>query len=286
MDVLQKYLSVGNLFLEKEESVVVYFSGNSCYAGFSGEERPRVTLHNVSYSYCVDGVSSQVLHIDTCNDPVAIALAMEPFLRDLFFRRLHASPLERKCVLCTDLHATTDFFLQSVSSVLLEKMRCPAVAFLSSSLAACFSLQQPTVLWIQRTPRETCVIPMVQWGALVGNMAFVVEEEENSADYLAKEIARCLMQCPIDTRSVLASNMVIVNRNAQEEEQVFSALKKNLPQGVGEKVHKLGNPFGKAAPLAWVGASIFGTTLSKKTPATEALLVRKGQQVAQLGQIA
>ena len=233
--MLQQFLSSGNLF-EREESIVVYFDEleDRCVAGLSGEDRPRV---------CVSPLPPCLL-----SDPVVL----EPFLRTLFFSSLLVNVSERRCLFCVDFASGTGEAARALLSRVLAKLRCPALAFLSAPLAACVALGLKTALVLHGSG---AALPVTEGALALGTVVLAQPDDE-----MAKSAARAVANSPLDLRLALVQNVVLLGVKNFTAEQLRQA----LPEGLREHAKFVKNPFGGQS-LPWLGSSIVGTTLNKKS---------------------
>jgi hypothetical protein len=249
--MLQQFLSSGNLFLEREESVVLYFSEKECVAGLSGEDRPRLIVALPSNVASDEGV-------------------LERFLRRLVFSSLLVNLNERKALVCLGLGCSDESFRSLLCRVLV-KLRCPGVAFITSCVAALLPLGLSTALVLEFTD-ALCVAPVTEGGVALGAVQLAQLD-----DNVGHVFARAVAASPVDLRLELVSHVIVLG--TQRERVTLESLREGLPEGLMPHINLVTNPFGRTS-LAWLGSSIAGSTLHKKSAG---VVVMKGEELKELG---
>jgi actin-related protein len=244
--MLQQFLSSGNLFLEREESVVLSFAESECVAGLSGEERPRVTM----------ALSAELAHDEA---------ALERFVRRLVFSSLLVNLNERKVLLCFGVTASD--VLRSALCRILVKLRCPGVAFAANAVAALIPLGLRSGLVIEMADGSTvCVAPVTDGGVALGSVQ--IEQLED----VERAVSRAISASPVDLRLELVQHVVVLG-NKLKKHVSLESIKGAVPDGLKPHVNLVKSPFEN---LAWIGGSIIGSTLHKKSAGVPVL---KGEEL-------
>ena len=273
--MLQSFLSSGNLFLEREESIVLFFGDGVCVAGLSGEDRPRVELP-LALSCRPDGFAEVAV---TETSPAALLdEALEPFLRRLCFLHLQVNPHERRAVAAFAVTAT-EALRGAVCRVLL-RLRCPGVALTYSPQMVALALGQPTALVVERGGGEVRVAAVVGGALAAGALAFVrAEGGAEEAAALGAAAARAVACSPLDARLALVRQLAVTGADG---EAVAAAVQAGAAPGLRAHVALAASPFGETS-LAWLGCSLLGSVLHKRN--LPLALLRRAEDMEQLGQI-
>ncbi len=270
--VLQSLLPSVNVFLEREESIVLLLSDDECVAGLSGEDRPRLSLPLV-LRRSPDGFMEET--VTEAAPAHVLDEALEPFMRRLSFSLLQANVHERKAVVCFPVTASEG--LRGAVCRVLFKLRCPGIVVATSSVACLLPLGLRTALVVEQGGGEVRFVPVLEGALAAGAMTFA--RSDDSEEELAKAAARAVASSPLDTRLGLVSHVVACGVAGDRAAQW---LRSALPEGLKTHVAIVASPFGGQS-LAWLGSSILGSTLHKKhAPVT---VLRKAEDLTQLGQL-
>jgi hypothetical protein len=276
--MLQSFLSSGNLFFEREESIVLFIGDGACIAGLSGEDRPRVSLP-LALSCRPAGFAEVV--VTEASPAAQLDEALEPFLRRLCFSHLQVNVHERKAVLVFPVTAT-EALREAVCRVLL-RLRSPGVALASSAQAAALALGLPTALVVERGGGEVRVVPVVEGAVAPGAMAFAqAEGGGDEAAAVAAAAARAVACSAVDARLALVSHLVPISSSSAEREGLVACVRAGAAEELKSHVVAVADPYGGVS-LAWLGGSLLGSVLHKKHAPLGVL--KRAEDMQQLGQI-
>ncbi len=268
--VLQSLLPSVNVFLEREESIVLVLSDGVVVAGLSGEDRPRLSVPLLRRS--PDGFAEEA--VAEAAPPHVLDEALEPFVRRLCFSLLQANVHERKTVVA--LPVTASEGLRAALCRVLFRLRCPGVVLATTSVMSLLPLGLRTALVVEWGAGEVRFVPVQEGAVAAGALAFARPDDDKGE--LGRAAARAVAATPVDTRVALVSHVVVCG---VERDKVEQWLRQALPEGLRGCVRSVAFPFGETS-LAWLGGSILGSTLHKKQAATTVL--RRAEDLVELGQ--